>query len=131
MAKNKSTIIPGGIQEYIAKCPKEAQTALKNLRAAIRAVAPYAVETVSYFKMPGYYCAGNYAYNGMFVWFSYKKPYARLHVWPQVIKNNKKELSGYPTTTAIASFPIDQKIPTVLVKKMVKESLKVMKNKSK
>lgn len=130
MAKKKTDIKPGGIDEYIAKCPKEAQAVLKSLRVAIRAVVPDAVETVSYFQIPGYYYSGDYAYNGMFVWFSYKKPYARLHIWPPVIKNHKKELAGYPTTTAIVSFPTDKKISPTLVKKLVKESLKAMKDKS-
>jgi uncharacterized protein YdhG (YjbR/CyaY superfamily) len=128
--KNKFEIKSGGVNEYIAKCPKGAQGALKSLRSAIRQVAPDAVETVSYFQYPGYYYAGDYAYNGMFVWFSFKKPFARLHVWPPVIKDHKKELAGYSTTTAIVSFPADKKIPSPLVKKLVKASLKAMKGRS-
>jgi len=131
MAKKKSAIKPGGVDAYIAKCPKDVQGAMKSLRAAIRQVAPDAVETTSYFQMPGYFYSGDYVYNGMFAWFSFKRPYARLHVWPPVIKNHKKELAGYPTTTAVVSFPADKKIPTALVKKLVKESLKTMKGRSK
>lgn len=131
MAKKKSDITPGGVEEYIGRCPKDAQAALKSMKLAIRRVMPDAVETVSYFQMPGYFYSGDFAYNGMFVWFSFKKPYVRLHLWPPVIKNHKKELAGYPTTTAIVSFPADKKIPTALVKKLVKASLKVMKDKSK
>lgn len=130
MAKKKSDIKPGGVAEYIAGCPKDAQAALKGIRAAIRPIAPKAIETVSYFDMPGYHLPGDYAYNGMFVWFSYKKPYARLHLWPPVIKNHKKELAGYPTTTAIVSFPADKKVSAALVKKLVKASLATMKKRS-
>ncbi|HYM65633.1 MAG TPA: DUF1801 domain-containing protein [Candidatus Sulfotelmatobacter sp.] len=129
MAKKKTDIKPGGVDEYIKKCPKVAQGNLKSIRAAILKIAPDAVETVSYFKMPGYFYAGEYAYNGMFVWFSYKSPYVRLHLWPPVIKNHKEELSDYPTTTAIVSFPQDKDIPMGLVEKLVKESLQAMKNK--
>ena len=141
MAKRKSQIKPGGFTEYIAKFPKDAQDTLKSMRRAIRQVAQGAVETVSYFQMPGYFYGGDCAYNGMFVWFSYsakggsasggKKPYVRLHVWPPVIKNHKKELAGYETTTAIVSFPADKKLPATLVKKLVKASLKAMKDRSK
>ncbi len=67
----------------------------------------------------------------MFVWFSFKKPYIRLHVRPPVIQNHKKELRGYVTTKAIMSFPSDEKMSMSLVKKLVKASLRVMKNKSK
>ncbi len=131
MAKKKSEIKPGGVGEYIAKCPKEARGALQSARVAIRQVAPDAVETVSYFQMPGYFYEGDYVYNGMFAWFSFKQPYVRLHVWPPVIKNHKKELAGYPTTIATVSFPADKKLPAALVKKLVKASLKAMKDKSK
>jgi uncharacterized protein YdhG (YjbR/CyaY superfamily) len=131
MAKKKSEIKPGGVEEYIAKCPKDAQGALRSMRAAIRQVAPDAVETVSYFQWPGYFYEGDYVYNGMFVWFSYKKPHVRLHLWPPVIKNHKKELAGYTTATAVVNFPADKKIPATLVKKLVKESLKEMKDRSK
>ncbi len=131
MAKKKSDIKPGGVESYIAKCPKNAQATLKDTRAAIRQVAPDAVETVNYFQIPGYFYTGDYAYNGMFVWFSFKEPFMRLHVWPPVIKNHKKELAGYPTTTAIVSFPADKKIPVALIKKLVRASLKAMKDNSK
>ncbi len=130
MAKRKQDIKPGGVPEYIAKCPKDARDALKGIRAAIRQAAPGAVETVSYFRFPGYFYPGNYVYNGMFAWFSYKKPYVRLHVWPEVIKSHKKELAAYPTTTATLGFQADKNIPAALVKKLVKASIKVVKDKS-
>jgi len=130
MAKKKSEVIAGGVDEYIAKCPKDAQGKLKTIRTAIKQVAPAAIETVSYFQMPGYFYGGNYAYNGMFVWFSFKSPYVRLHLWPPVIKDHKKELTDHKTTTAILSFPLDKDIPTSLVKKLVKASLRAMKAKS-
>jgi hypothetical protein len=65
------TITPGGTDKYIEQCPKEFQLKLKDLRAVIRSVAPNAIETVSYFDMPGYSYEG-YEYNGMFAWFSLK-----------------------------------------------------------
>ena len=67
----------------------------------------------------------------MFVWFSFKEPYIRLHLRPPVIQDYKKELAGYATTKGILSFPAGGEIPIALVKKLVKASLKVMKDKSK
>ncbi len=131
MAKKKQDVKPGGVQEYISKCPKDAQEALNSMRAAIRQAAPGAMETVSYFQFPGYCYDGNYVYNGMVAWFSYKKPIVRLHVWPEVIKNHKKELAGYQTTTATVGFPADKKIPAALVKRLVKESIEAVKDRSK
>jgi uncharacterized protein YdhG (YjbR/CyaY superfamily) len=120
--------IPNDVNEYITSAPEEAQSKLTEVRAAIREVAPDATERTDYFQLPGYSYEG-YDYNGMFAWFSFKKPYVRLHVRPPVIQDHKKELAGYPTTKAIVSFPVDRQIPKALVKKLVTESIKVMKSK--
>jgi uncharacterized protein YdhG (YjbR/CyaY superfamily) len=79
--------------------------------------------------MPGYSYAG-FDYDGMFVWFSFKKPHVRLHVRPPVIQEHGKELAGYTTTKAIVSFPMGKPVPMTLVKKLVKASLKAMRDKS-
>jgi uncharacterized protein YdhG (YjbR/CyaY superfamily) len=130
MAKIKSdSVEPGGVDEYIAQFSKEVQGKLQQIRAAIRDVAPGSTETVSYFQLPGYSYEG-YDYSGMFAWFSYKKSDVRLHVRPPVIQDNKRELESYATTKAIVSFPVDQEVPIALVKKLVKASIKVMKDKS-
>lgn len=117
-----------GVEEYIARCPVEVQENLEKMRTAVRAAAPGATERIDYFEMPGYSYPG-YDYDGMFVWFSYKKPFVRLHVRPPVIENHAEELAGYRTTKAIVSFPADKPVPVALVKKLVKASLKAMKDK--
>ena len=78
--------------------------------------------------MPGYFYEG-YDYNGMFAWFSFKSPYVRLHVRPPVLEDNNKDLGDYATTKAIVSFPVDGAVPKALVKKLVKASVKAMKQK--
>jgi uncharacterized protein YdhG (YjbR/CyaY superfamily) len=78
--------------------------------------------------MPGYSYPG-YDYNGMFVWFSFRKSEVRLHLRPPVIDDHKKALSGYKTSKAIVSFPMDEDIPIALVRKLVRASLKVMRGK--
>ena len=124
---NKSdVIVPGGVDEYIEKMPEGVRVRLREIRAATQAAAPRATETVSYFQMPGYYYAG-YDYNGMFAWFSFKPPFVRLHVRPPVLDDYKKALGDYSTTKAIVCFPMDQPIPKALVRKLVKASIKVMK----
>jgi uncharacterized protein YdhG (YjbR/CyaY superfamily) len=120
-----------GVDKYIANIPKQVQSKLRQIRATIRAAAPGATERTDYFQMPGYSYEGGYDYDGMFVWFSFKKPYIRLHLRPPVIQDHKSELAGCPTTKAIVSFPVDGVISMALVKKLVKASLKVMKDKSK
>jgi uncharacterized protein YdhG (YjbR/CyaY superfamily) len=114
------------VDKYIAKCPKEARDKLRKIRVAIWGAAPGAVERTDYFQIPGYSYAG-YDYDGMFTWFSFKKPNVRLHVRPPVIQEHKKELAGYAATKSIVSFPADKGIPITLVKKLVKASIKQMK----
>jgi uncharacterized protein YdhG (YjbR/CyaY superfamily) len=118
-----------GADEYIAGCPKGAQGDLAKIRAAIRAAAPAATERTDYFRMPGYSHPSVDYYDGMFAWFSFKKPHIRLHVAPSVIEEHRKELAGYATTKAIVSFPPGKRVPTRLVQKLVKASLKAMKDK--
>jgi uncharacterized protein YdhG (YjbR/CyaY superfamily) len=118
-----------GVDEYIANTPRQVQGKLREVRATIRKAAPGATERTDYFQIPGYSYEG-YDYDGMFAWFSFKKPYIRLHVRPPVIQDHKKELAGCTTTKAIVSFPADRTISMSLVTKLVKASLKVMKDKS-
>jgi uncharacterized protein YdhG (YjbR/CyaY superfamily) len=115
------------VDQYIARCPKEAQGDLAKIRAAIRAAAPGATERTDYFHWPGYSYPG-FDYDGMFVWFSFKNPHMRLHVRPPVIQEHRKELAGYTTTKAIVSFPMGKPVPMILVKKLVKASVKAMKD---
>jgi uncharacterized protein YdhG (YjbR/CyaY superfamily) len=124
-SSNKKVIIPGGVSEYISERPKDIQTKLHAIRSAIREIAPDAFETVSYFNIPGYGYEG-FDYNGMFVWFSYKKPYIRLHVRPPVAEDHAEELSGCKITTGIISFPEEREVSPMLVKKLVKASLAQM-----
>lgn len=123
--RKSKVIVSGGVDEYIEKCPREVHARLTEIRIAIQRAAPGYAETVSYFQMPGYFYKG-FDYNGMFAWFSFKKPFVRLHVRPPVLENHEKELGDYAATKAIVSFPADKAIPKALVKKLVKASIKVM-----
>jgi uncharacterized protein YdhG (YjbR/CyaY superfamily) len=105
---------------------------LHEVRSAIHAAAPGATERTDYFQWPGYsYDDKGYDYDGMFVWFSFKDPNIRLHVRPPVIQNHKKQLAGFATTKAVVLFPPDNPIPISLAKKLVKGSIRVMKDMAK
>jgi uncharacterized protein YdhG (YjbR/CyaY superfamily) len=130
MSSSTKKIVPGGVDEYIAEQPKDIQEKLKMIRAAIQEVAPDAIETVSYFGIPGY-CYEGYDYNGMFAWFSYKKPYIRLHVRPPVPQDNAQELKYCKIWTGIIGFPEKDAVSPALIKKLVSSSLEVMKKGSK
>lgn len=134
MAKKVSLkrIKANDVDKYMANAPKEVQRKLRQVRAAIREAAPGATERTDYFQWPGYsYEHVGYDYDGMFVWFSFKDSSVRLHLRPPVIQNHKKELADFATTKAIVAFPADRAVSTALVKKLVKASLKVMKDNAK
>ena len=100
------------VDEYIARCPSEAQGGLAKIRAVIQEVAPTATERTDYFQIPGYSYPG-FDYDGMFAWFSFKKPYIRLHVRPPVVQEHREQLADYATTKAIVSFPASKPVPEV------------------
>jgi len=120
-------VVPGGVKEYIVGCPHDVQPKPKAIRAAVREIAPDTIETVSYFGIPGY-CYPGYDYNGMFAWFSYKKPYIRLHVRPPVAENHSSELQGCKITKGIIGFPETAELSPALISKLVQASLDEMKS---
>lgn len=127
MSSADKTIIPGGVDEYIAACPERVRPKLAQVRAAIQQVAPDTIETVSYFGIPGYAYPG-YDYNGMFAWFSYQNSKIRLHVRPPVLEDHKAELATYKKTKSILSFDENAELPLELIKKLVLASIAVMKS---
>jgi uncharacterized protein YdhG (YjbR/CyaY superfamily) len=104
------------VAAYIATAPKEARSKLKEIRTAIRAVAPEAAENISY-GMPGYD-------NGRVAWFGLMKNHIGLYLRPPIIEEHKKELIAYITTKSAVHFPLDKKLPTALIKKLVKARIR-------
>lgn len=119
------------VTAYIKSAHEETHSQLKELRTIIQKIAPTATERTDYFQMPGYSYDQYDYYNGMFVWFSFKKPYVRLHILPSVIEKYKKETQEYRLTKSIIGFKVGQKLPKLLIKKLVKESANAMKALSK
>jgi uncharacterized protein YdhG (YjbR/CyaY superfamily) len=119
-SKSSETSQKSGSQKvdaYISATPREAQEKLREFRAAIMEVAPKAVEGFSY-QMP------YYAYKGRLAWFAYQKGYVGLYLRPPVIADHKDELAGYVTTKSAIHFPLDEKVPVQLVKKLVRARMK-------
>jgi uncharacterized protein YdhG (YjbR/CyaY superfamily) len=95
----------------------EVRDKLEEVRAAIREVAPTAVEIISY-QMP---C---YDYKGRLAWFGLHTGHIGLYLRPPIMEEHKKELAGYETTKSAVHLPLDKKIPVSLVKKLVKARMK-------
>jgi uncharacterized protein YdhG (YjbR/CyaY superfamily) len=109
---------PKTVEAYIAAAPKKMQGKLKALRAAIRNVAPDVDERISY-GMP------YYGYKGRLAYFRLSKSHIGLYLPPPVIQVHKKDLKDYETATATIRLPLDDKLPVVLIKKLVKARMKL------
>ena len=106
------------VDAYITRAPREWQSRLRALRAALKSAAPAAVERISY-GMP------YYEHKGRLVYFSLSKAHIGLYIPGPILAEHKAELAGYETTAATLRLPLDKKLPVALIKKLVKARLKL------
>lgn len=106
---------PTTIDGYLRTLPDERRAAMDELRAAIRAGAPEAVETIAY-RMPAFRSHG-----GQFLvsFDAYKRHYSLFPASEAVIEDGGDELAPYLTGSGTIRFPADQPIPTALVTRIV------------
>ena len=107
------------VDEYITNAPERARRMMKQIRTAIRSVAPEAKEKMSYgmpfyeYKFPGY--KGRLAYFGHFKnhisFFAVPR-----HIPPDLAMN----LEQYKAAKATLQFALGTKVPVALLKKLVK-----------
>ena len=103
------------VAEYLAACPPKARTALKQVRAAIRAVAPKAEDAFSY-RIPAFRLDGR-----VLVWYAaFTNHYSMFPIGPPLLRSLGKLAEGYETSKGTIRFPLDEKVPVTLVKKIVK-----------
>ena len=107
------------VTAYIAAAPRGARVKLKQMRAAIREVAPGSIERISY-RLP--------CFEGV-CWFGLMKNHIGLYIRPPVIEEHKHELAGYSTTISAVRFPLDSKLPLGLIKRLVRARIRIDKKK--
>jgi len=108
---------PKNIDDYLASVPKEARTALENLRRTIKAAAPMAEEAISY-QMPVF------KYHGPLVFFAAFKDHCSLFAGKSIMKTFRSELKPYDTSGATIHFNPGNPLPATLVRKIVKARIK-------
>lgn len=111
------------VDEYIAIAPKDVQAKLREVRAAIREVAPDAVESISY-DMPFYSYKGEQGFKGRLVYFGLLNSSIALYMRPQDLEPFMSELAEYKSSKSALQFPLDQVPPVPLIKKLVREAMK-------
>ena len=101
------------IDEYIKAQPPKTQKVLKELRAAIRAAAPQAGETINY-AIP------TFTFNGNLVHFAAFDRHIGFYPTPSGVAAFKKELAAYEGAKGSVKFPLDKPLPLKLVTRIVK-----------
>ena len=104
---------PELIDLYILGRPPQAQAKLREIRKAIRSVAPDATEIISY-QMPTFY------YNGNLVYFAGYERHIGFYPGANGISEFEKELGEYKHAKGSIQFPLDKPLPISLIKRIVK-----------
>jgi uncharacterized protein YdhG (YjbR/CyaY superfamily) len=101
------------IDEYIRSFPSEIQKLLNEVRGAIKATAPDAIEKISY-HIPTFYLNGN------LVHFAAFKNHIGFYPTSSGISAFKDELKEYKSAKGSVQFPLDKPMPIALIKRIVK-----------
>ncbi|MDP4150839.1 MAG: DUF1801 domain-containing protein [Bacteroidota bacterium] len=104
---------PTSVGEYIASFPQETQILLRELRKAIQAAAPKAEEVISY-GMPAY------KQNRILVYFAGHKDHIGFYPTPSGILHFKKDIEKYKWSKGAVQFPVTEKLPLSLIKRIVR-----------
>ena len=111
---------PETVEEFIKSAPKQAQSKLRQMRAAIRSCAAGAVEGLKY-GLPAF------SYKRILVVYAAHSEHIGFYPTPSAVSAFKKELSKYKTAKGSIQFPLDRPLPLPLIRKItefrVRESL--------
>lgn len=110
---NSTQNSPASVDAYIANFPADVQTVLHNLRALIRQEAPEAEELISY-NLP------TYKLNGPLVYFGAFQNHIGFYATPTGHEAFQEELSKYKSGKGSVRFPLNEPLPTDLIRRIVK-----------
>ena len=110
------------VDEYVAAA-KGVRPKLEQVRAAIREVAPDAVESISY-GMPFYSYKGEQGFKGRLVYFGLLKARIALYMRPEDLEGHMDEVAKYMTTKSALQFPLDEAVPIRLIKELVGDAMR-------
>ena len=101
------------IDEYLDSFPPGVRTILQQVREAITASAPEAIETISY-QIPTFQLDGKYL-----VYFAGWKNHISLYPVPTGTSEFEERLAPYQTGKGTVRFPLKDPVPIDLVREIV------------
>jgi uncharacterized protein YdhG (YjbR/CyaY superfamily) len=103
---------------YFASLPLAVRTRMKTIRDMVRAIAPDAVEVFSY-GIPGFKLDGK-----PLVWYAAFKHHTSLYPMTAAIREtHATALKNYKMSTGTVQFPLDEPLPVLLIKRLIKGRL--------
>jgi uncharacterized protein len=114
------------VGEYISGAPKEARSHLREIRRAVKTAVPKAEEGISYGKP-------YYKYHGMLAGFDAFKNHIGFEIWVDKLQSMDRKIleeKGYKTGSRTFHIRYNQKVPTALIKKLLKAQAKMNEAKS-
>ena len=117
-APDDRTQVDAKRRAYFASLPPVVRTRMKTIRDMVREIAPDAVEVFSY-RIPGFRLNGK-----PLVWYAAFKHHTSLYPMTAAIRRaHAAALKHYKMSTGTVQFPLDQPLPTALVKRLIKARL--------
>jgi len=109
---------PRTVEEYLARVPEPARTTLEKMRAVIRSVVPPETTEVLSYRIP------TFRYKRMLVSLAAFRDHCSLFpLGSSALAGLEDELKPFRVSKGTLHFPVDQPMPSVLVKKIVKARL--------
>ena len=107
--------VPKSVDEYIAAQPETVRPKLEQVRAAIRATVPEAVEGIGY-RMPGYKLHGK----PMLYFAGFKEHYSLFAASGSFFATLAEELKDYELRKGTIHFSLTKPVPVKLITRIAK-----------
>jgi len=109
---------PKSVEAYFRSLPDEQRTPLQKLRETIAAAAPEAEEGITY-SMPGFLLGGR----GFVSYAAFGDHYSLFPMSSEAVDAHRKELGARVTGKGTIRFEYGDRLPTALVRKVVRTRL--------